>query len=691
MSNLNLLIGGAQYYPVMNTLQINNSLGTRGVAQFQVWDPGSTMSFSIGENIQIINSSTPITTTTYYPPAYSSTYVKATTELATFEAYNGVDPSKSLVGLGGGVSWCSTLASNINQRFHIDLGSAIVINQLCYENRHATGGQTDQGVKNFTVWGSNTAASFADLDYTHDANWTQITTDSTRFEPHMAIDQPDPRYILLNNTTAYRYYCLKFADTWLTVSSAYMSIRRLSFQYAPRYIWSGVIQKMNKKLPADNGIMHKITGVTWDYAVDKRRVVAGYNVAAPTSTSYMGMAGWSSQLSADVVILDMINNVLYSEGIYPGVISSGATLNSAVYNYIKPSQILDKLADLSGYIWQINPNKTLDFKPYDFMTFPFTLGSSDMIKESVTLETGSPQYRNTQIIVGGLQLTSSTQSEYQYGDGKKQAFVIPYQVMKAPDIYVVAGAPATSSQQTVGIQGIDTTAQWYWSKYSNIISQITSGTALSTAQQLHINYTGGFPCIARADDFASQATLRAIEGGSGIVEDVILENSFTLYPDNITLASQMLSKYSTDNDTMRFKTYNTNLTAGTILIVDATQFGYTSEQFLVKDVSITEEDASYLKSDVTCISGYDMGGWSKFFSNILLNSIEKDIWEGAVTGDYISVSNSVGEGEAWGETVAQSTFACPIPTSVTSSDAAYHNYPTSSNEVWSTNVVGYPC
>ncbi|GAI85672.1 unnamed protein product, partial [marine sediment metagenome] len=164
-----------------------------------------------------------------YPPEQSDTYVKATTY--DYWPYFATDPTKSLIGSWADNSWLSTSGvggGNTNQRFHIDLGSEKVITRLYYENLHGTGAFTDQGVKSFTFWSSNTEASFLELDYSIDEGWTQMDTEQPYFDEHIAENVPDPKYILVTNSTACRYYGLKFADNY--GGSVFMGLRRIELQ-----------------------------------------------------------------------------------------------------------------------------------------------------------------------------------------------------------------------------------------------------------------------------------------------------------------------------------------------------------------------------------------------------------------------------------------------------------------------------
>lgn len=161
-----------------------------------------------------------------YPPVQSSTYVTSTTRYSTsYYAYFTTNPARSLTGSYTGNQWISSTGSTTNQRFHIDLGSAQTITRIYYENSHNSGTVTNTGVKNFTLWGSNTASDFSDLVYANDGTWVQLPTEVTQFEEHVASDTTDPKYIEVTNTTAYRYYAFKFADNW--GATTFMGARRI--------------------------------------------------------------------------------------------------------------------------------------------------------------------------------------------------------------------------------------------------------------------------------------------------------------------------------------------------------------------------------------------------------------------------------------------------------------------------------
>ncbi len=163
-----------------------------------------------------------------YPPDFNNSYVKVTSSLGGgFEPWLTTNPSTSLTGGDTNNCWVSLWGNSSNQRFHIDIGSANIINRIYYENGHSVGSLTDGGARNFTLWGTNDAASFNNLTWATDTGWTKIVPDVLTFDQHINADVVDPKYLLISNNTAYRYYALKFENNY---GRSLMSVRRIELQ-----------------------------------------------------------------------------------------------------------------------------------------------------------------------------------------------------------------------------------------------------------------------------------------------------------------------------------------------------------------------------------------------------------------------------------------------------------------------------
>ena len=196
----------------------------------------------------------------HYPPEQSGTYVRATTNNADtdYRAWYATDPTKSLVGSSATNEWRSLANIIINQRFHIDLGSAEIIDRIYYENSHSSGFNTNAGVKDFTFWGSNDSNSFDNLTYEADLGWIQLEVNKVAFDEHAQYsDYPDPKYVIVNSSISYRYYSFKFANNYGRTS--YMSVRRIELQsYVPDFIAPKYSNNFTDSIFADSNILHSL-------------------------------------------------------------------------------------------------------------------------------------------------------------------------------------------------------------------------------------------------------------------------------------------------------------------------------------------------------------------------------------------------------------------------------------------------
>ena len=173
------------------------------------------------------SSSSSIVTTycSVYPPAYSTTYVKATSIAGVnYYQYLTFDPSKSLVGGSQNNMWLSN--SPINQKLNVDLGSAKLITRIYYENGHHGGGNTDVGAKDYILYGTNSSIAFDNVIYSDTTDLVELSDGS--FEQHVASDTVDPKYILVSNVTAYRYYIFRLTNNW--GNGSYVGVRRITLQ-----------------------------------------------------------------------------------------------------------------------------------------------------------------------------------------------------------------------------------------------------------------------------------------------------------------------------------------------------------------------------------------------------------------------------------------------------------------------------
>jgi hypothetical protein len=165
-----------------------------------------------------------------YPPAYTSTYTKAsTTYSSTFNAEYATNPNLTLVGDGSNSMWLSESGTRTNQKFSIDLGSKKYIGEFDINNAHSNGTAVEIGIKNFTLYGTNSSAAFNNTDYSNVFDLTVLGVYQARVHVESNVADPET-FIIEDNDTSYRYYILRIADSWEHSSEIYMGIFHLEFR-----------------------------------------------------------------------------------------------------------------------------------------------------------------------------------------------------------------------------------------------------------------------------------------------------------------------------------------------------------------------------------------------------------------------------------------------------------------------------
>ncbi len=354
-------------------------------------------------------------------------------------------------------------------------------------------------------------------------------------------------------------------------------------------LFAGFIETPDK-VRDGNGLLHTIQCKDNHYLADKRLVVKSY-----------------ADKTLAFIVTDIITDYLAAEGVTAGTIPTGPTIAEAIFNYVKASECFDALKELSGFIWQINDDKTLDFIERNTNLASWALTSTEIVDGSAHLSKGNPSYRNRQYIRGGMGLTSQ-KTETFTGDAVTLSFAVGYPLGSIPTVTVNAVS------KTVGIKGVDTGKDCYWSKGDPVIVFTTApGNGLAVV----IVYYGQYPLIARADSPVDIASRLVVEGGTGIVEEIVHEAQHETSAAMTESASAKLQRYCQDAEKFSFQTRTSGLKAGQFLTVTYSPFGFASHDMLIESVAIREEDSAHLIYSVVAITGPALGSWAKFFSNIL--------------------------------------------------------------------------
>ena len=360
-------------------------------------------------------------------------------------------------------------------------------------------------------------------------------------------------------------------------------------------LFSGVVDytEEDPMAPA-GGLYHTINCIDWNYLADKRLVIKSY-----------------SNKTLEFIVEDIMTDYLVPEGVSEGSIQTGPTLDKAIFNYVSVTEAFNALQELTGYIWRIDEDKKLYF--VDRSTYAATWNLDNVvyrpIKGTAHLSGENPFYRNTQYVKGGKGLTVE-QTEVFIGDGTLQSFALGYPCALVPTSITdsVLGAG------TIGIKGLDTGKDYYWSKGDLIILAAVAPVA---ARTLTVVYYGQYPLISLAVDHSQVLARAAIDGTSGIVETIATEAQHETSAAQNASAKAKITTYAKDAQRFTYQVTDGGLLPGQLQKVTYAPFGLSATEMLIETINITAvgADVRYL---VTCIVGPVTGSWAKFFSNILV-------------------------------------------------------------------------
>lgn len=367
-------------------------------------------------------------------------------------------------------------------------------------------------------------------------------------------------------------------------------------------IFSGIVLSLQKYEPGPGILEYGITVVDNSALADKRRIAKVYE----------------NEYAGDIA-RDLITEKLGDEGVTEGDIQNGPVIKKAVFDYITCAEALNYLKKITGYVWNINKTKQLNFFDRSTNNAPFAL--TDAIQHSNFKQNSTvDQYRNTQYIRGGKGKTATQTNEIPTPgpDGVSRKFVLRFPLAEKPIIEVnLNGAGWTAiGLGDIGVNGIDNNKKWYFSFDSQIITQDSSETVLTNVDAVRVTYTGLRNIFLKIDDPAGVTARAAAETGtSGIYESLEIEKSINDVNQGIQYAQGLIETYGQIKDDVIFDTYVSGLEAGQLLPVQKTLFDI-NEDYLIESVTIRPDGDSLLYY-IKALDGAAVGAWEEFFKELI--------------------------------------------------------------------------
>ncbi len=363
------------------------------------------------------------------------------------------------------------------------------------------------------------------------------------------------------------------------------------------------------------------------------------------------VAGTFLNLQAGDIVKAIIAEYMTGSGISTTDVSvDGELMVKATFNYSTVNDSIDQLCEETGNIFYVDEDSHLHFHAQATYESPFVL--DDTLWSTLSVRKGKEDYRNRQYILGGYETSYAQTEDFLYGES--DTFTVGRGVAEQPRIWIGSTEVLPAF---IGVKGLhpnrpfqwgydETTIEYVRDAKDNIVPNsqkygtgdeadivvsvdyhydLVAADGLTPASLVVIEYKGRFPVFVMMQDDAEIAARAAVEGGSGVYDNLATQEDVdsTLRCESVAVA--MLRRYGHLMDEITFTTLQ-KVRPGMIMSVNLPDLGIVSSfptgGYLVSSVSgretgRVENDEVVLEYTVKAVSGEPIGGWVDFFKALM--------------------------------------------------------------------------
>lgn len=312
------------------------------------------------------------------------------------------------------------------------------------------------------------------------------------------------------------------------------------------------------------------------------------------------------------IVKDMITRHLAADGVVAGNIPDGPNIEKAVFPYYRMSEALDQLSEQTGFFWNIDYHKQLHFLEPAITEAPITVTQDNAVIRNVRKSKTLSQYRNVQYLDGGngisVQLTETFKS-----DGVARSWNVEYPV--AEMIGISIGSEFGPQTQSVALRsgGTGEVSQFYYAINETSIGQDHGEPVVPSGAFITVTYKGFYPIINVTIDSVKIAERQAIEGGSGLYENI--ERNDQLDGEEVCEAkvTGLLRKFGVVDTSIEFETEASGLGLGYVVVVDIPKLGLSEVEFLITRIETVNYRLDKRRYMVSATTGEVKGTMREFF------------------------------------------------------------------------------
>ena len=424
-----------------------------------------------------------------------------------------------------------------------------------------------------------------------------------------------------------------------TVTPSYSDDIKVYDQEA-NLIFGGTVLRMNETTDAGSDtLIYEMEAVDYSYEMNRELVAETYEAK-----------------TINEIITDILS--LYATDFNADNVDTNYEISNIIFNQIPVADCIQRLADIVGYSWYVDPNKSVHFfsKGGKLAPYDLTDTSGNFVFKSLRRTVDGSQLVNVVKVRGGTYTAEAFTDSITVSGSDSKSFKINYQMA---DLTVKLNTIA----QTVGIKNIDSFVD-HDVLYEYQTQTIEWENELTDSDVIEYSGSRKARVLAIAEDADSKVAY-------GTVEKLIRDNGINSNTIARKRATAELFAYAQTLVDGKFKTYNLGLDVGqrititsdirnsdnklliktlTFRMLDPINFGYNVDLISTKRNDLIQLLANLLKPDDLNASDEEVS--EKIVTDTAEISIDEEIERVTLTEDFASLAI----GEEFDETIDPSTL-----------------------------------
>lgn len=348
--------------------------------------------------------------------------------------------------------------------------------------------------------------------------------------------------------------------------------------------WDEIIVENDYDIRLFAGILDSPTIDSADNITHYKASTDGYRKLFDRDKVY---GSWEDEVAGDIVT-DIVET--FCPGFTTEGVEDGVTISKVVFNYVTPSEAIQKIADAIGYRYYIDAYKVVHFLANGSENASQGITNIGSFWENLSVNIDVSNMVNVVIVRGGTYLSEEV-IYTEVADGEKTKFVLPE---KPHDVSVYVNGVLKTS----GIKfGESTPTQEFQINFNEKYIENGTYTLLSEGDVFEVRYKYDVPIRVRRKNQASiDAMMLLFPETNGEFTKVIQDDSISTRDLAYTVAQQNLDKYGTRIISGSFSTVEDIFSDGQIIPIVKGNF---SGSAVIQKVSSRNIAGSYWRHTVS--------------------------------------------------------------------------------------------